>query len=190
MEFDPVANPVSRSLADFAKGPIRERLLSSINLMDNYNRGRLAEALVAELLGAAMVGEGYGDWDLDYDGFRVEVKAAGDIQSWPQQRRSPISFGIARTKGYVIQADGSYFTDEVRKRRSDVYVFCHHVGVEPGDPADWMFYVAATRTLDHVCGDQKTITLASLKRRIEPVDAGANELRDAIDSVLVRLRSK
>lgn len=189
MPTDPIAESVSRSIADVPEGPVRDRLLSSINLIDNYNRGWVAEVVVAVVLDAEMVGEGYGDWDLNYRGKRIEVKCAGDIQSWPQKRRSPVAFGIAPTQGYIAQPDGSYLADTEKKRRSEAYVFCHHLGVEPDNPEDWTFYVATTALIDQRCGMQKTIGLKSLMEKIEPVVASATELRSAVDGVLGLTRS-
>lgn len=185
----PIEEKVVRSLADVPEGEIRDRLLSSINLMDNYNRGWVAEVVVAELLGADMVGEGYGDWDLEYRGKRIEVKSAGDIQSWRQKSKSDVKFGIARTEGFVNQPDGSYVSDAEKLRRSDAYVFCHHTGVIPDNPQDWIFYVVPTSKIDEVCGDQKSITLNSLKKRLGPFVSDAGSLVQSVDKALSLLEN-
>ena len=188
MTSDPVASEVSRSLADVPVGAIRDRLLAAMNLMGNTNRGWVAEAIVAVELGAEMVGEGYGDWDLEYRGNRIEVKAAGEIQAWPQRRRSAVTFNIAPTEGYVDEPDGVFVADRIRKRRSDAYVFCHHKGTVPDDPADWDFYVVPTSRIDARCDEQKSISLGSLKRVLDPVAATAADLKNAVD-VVIGLRS-
>ena len=180
MTQESTENAVKRSLADVPNGPIRDRLLSSINLLDNYTRGWVAEVIVAEALHATMVGDGYGDWDLELDGKRIEVKASGDIQAWPQKNRSIITFGIAQTEGYVEQADGSYIADTEKRRRSDVYVFAHHKGTIPDDPTEWEFYVVATAQVDRECGDQKTIGLVPLARRFRVEPVGVDQLRSAV----------
>ena len=173
-----------RPLSSVSDGPIRDLLLESVNLLDNYTRGRVAEVVVAHLLDARMVGDGYGDWDLEFLGYRIEVKSSGEIQSWPQARPSRITFGIERTEGWLQQPDGSYVADRSKIRRSDVYVFCHHVGVMPDDPTEWTFYVASTARIDESCGDQKTIGVASLLDRVGAVTAWSSDLRTVVTDVL------
>ena len=190
MAADPVRGPLSRTLADVPEGRIRQCLLASVNLLDNYTRGRVAEVLVAEFVGGDLVGNGYGSWDVQLGPTRIEVKSSGEIQSWPQKRRSRPTFSIAKASGWFEQPDGSFTEDPERLRRSDVYVFCHHRGTKPDHPAEWSFLVVPTERIDARCGDQTTITMASLRSRLEPLACGPIHLRAAvIDSVSASGRS-
>lgn len=173
-----------RTLRDVPTGPIRDRLFESINLMENYVRGWVAEVIVAEALGATMVGEGYGDWDLDYEGKRIEVKSSGHFQAWPQREISPTKFGIRPSQGYSIGDGGQFQLYSARIRRSDAYVFCIHRGVRPDVPSEWTFYVVPTRTIDDLCGDQQTITRSSIEHKLGAKATTITELRCAVDSAL------
>ena len=175
-----LSGPVVRAIADVSPGPIRDRLLTSINLMDNYTRGRVAEVIVAEAIGGECVGDGYGMWDVQLGALRIEVKASGAVQSWPQQRASAPSFSIRRASGWIEQSDGSFLPDDEKKRRSDVYVFAHHVGARPDDHREWRFFVVATDRIDVTCGDQKTIGLASVIAMLDPIDCDFGGLAAAI----------
>ena len=86
--MDELERHIDRPLWSVEPGPVRDALPQSINLMDNNNRGLVAEVVVAHLIGAQIVGGGYGDWDLDFRGLRIEVKSSGEIQSWPQSTPS------------------------------------------------------------------------------------------------------
>lgn len=164
------------------EGSSRDRLIASINLVDNYNRGWVAEALVADALDAEMVGEGYGEYDLNYCYKRIEVKFAGFVQSWPQNAPSTISFGIAEC--FHDQNAGNSAIGVEGNRRSDAYVFCLHQRTVPDDPTEWCFYVVSTERIDSECGAQKTIALGSLLRRLSPRVSDFSQLRGAVDGAL------
>lgn len=170
----------SRRLSDVPDGPFRRRLEQSINLLTNYTRGAVAEVVVAELLGGELVGEGYGSWDIDVDGVRVEVKATGDIQSWPQTRPSTPTFSVARAAGWIEQSNGSFIADPTKERRNDVYVFCHHRGTRPDVISEWDFYVCATSRIDEVLGDAKTVGLSALKARFGLEQLASEDLPQAV----------
>lgn len=140
--------------------------------------------LVALALDAEMVGNGYGQFDLRQSGQRIEVKAAGDVQSWPQRVPSPISFGISPAVGYIKRPDGSQRTDPARRRRSDADVFCHHVGAVPDGPDEWTFYVVPTKQIDKVLGAQKTIRLGPLVKLLRPRVVDFGHLREGVDEAL------
>lgn len=96
---------------------------SRSDLLDNTERGVLAEFIVAAALGIPGDGvrEGWAAWDLTtLAGVRVEVKSAAYLQSWAQKGLSRISFGTPRTLAW--DADGGGFTGAAR-RHSQVYVF-------------------------------------------------------------------
>lgn len=165
-----------RDLSQVVDTPVRRRLLQSINLLDNYTRGRVAEVIVAVCSDGELVGEGYGSWDVQLGDTRIEVKASGLIQSWPQKKVSAATFSISRAAGWVEQDDGSFVEDPTRIRRSDAYVFAHHLGGKPDNFDEWAFYVVPTARIDEICGDQATITLSAIKKRLDPRLADSESL--------------
>lgn len=135
---------------------------SGSTLLDNVERGVLAEFLVARALGLtdeARVEWGAYDLKMSIDnggrGIRIEVKSAAYVQSWPQERDSRISFGIAPTKEVWDPRTNSTETLPKAARVADIYVFCHFTPTlahrDEADPLDvdqWSFYVLATEILD------------------------------------------
>jgi hypothetical protein len=170
MKGTDLASHHSVSLQDIEDAELRRKISSAINLMDNTNRGTVAEVLVASALGG-VVTDTWGDWDVTLDGgIRVEVKATGLVQAWPQTRPSTPSWGVGRSEGWVL-VDGFYEIDPILERRSDFYVFGVHDGVRPDRSSEWRFYVVATQSIDDLLSDQKSITESSLVDRfgVEPM---------------------
>jgi len=145
------------------------------DLVDNTERGKLAEFIVAMALG---ITEGIsGSWDkydlLSKEGIRVEVKTSAYLQSWSQQNLSKIRFGIQPTYGWD-SITNEY--DIEQKRQSDVYVFCvlkhiDQVTLNPLDLSQWEFYVLSTAALNKAVPAQKTISLNKL------LNIGAKKMR-------------
>ena len=93
------------------------------DLIDNAERGALAEYIVACAIGGKGTGRiNWSKYDLtSSDGITVEVKASAYLQCWGQDKLSNITFGIRETFGYD-SADNTY--EKEKKRQADVYVFC------------------------------------------------------------------
>lgn len=158
---------------------------SSSNLLDNTLRGLVAEYLVGLAL-ECVDGRHRTEWDaydlVTTDGITVEVKSSAYLQSWAQQKVSAIRFGVGRRTSWDA-ATNTYA--EVAGRAADVYVFClfHETDRERANPLDtrqWTFFVAPTSVLDSVLGTQKSITLASLRTRVAPVETTFDGLATAI----------
>ena len=136
------------------------------NVIDNAERGALAEYLVACALG---VNENVRvNWDkydlLSPEGIAVEVKSSGYLQSWDQEKLSSLGFGIQPTYGW--ESSSNTYSNE-RARQSNIYVFCVHKHTEqdtvnPLDISQWDFYLLPTKTLNEKAGIQKTAQLSSL----------------------------
>ncbi len=148
-------------------------------LLENRTRGILAEFLVKQALKIPMpVRSEWEDYDLiTPDGLKIEVKSAAYIQSWEQEKLSPIVFGIRPTMHY---------TDNERKRRSDFYVFCllaekDPSRINPMELSQWEFYVMPTSELNRLTGRQKTITLNALLS-LNPVKCDFFGLPDVLKS--------
>ena len=157
---------------------------SASNLLGNALRGEVAEYLVSCALGDTS--NPRTEWDAydvqTNDGIKVEVKPSAYLQSWKQERLSPLKFSIGRTYGWDARTNTNA---TVNSRQADVYVFCvlahrDKATVDPLDIDQWEFYVVATRQLDEHLGDQKTAALGTL------VSAGAaptqyDELSQAVN---------
>ena len=143
---------------------------SSSTILDNTERGILAEFLVANALG--LIDEPrveWGSYDLKMpDGTKIEVKSSAFLQSWHQKKYSTIEFGIARTKEAWDPDTGESQTHDPPKRTADIYVFCllkhrDKATVDPLNSEQWEFYVVPTFLInkERPCGQK--IRLKPLK---------------------------
>ena len=169
--------PVGATVADFWGW-------SRSDLLDNTERGVLAEFIVATALGIPTDGvrEGWAAWDLTTPGgVRVEVKSAAYLQSWgpegtfqdPVQHPQDAGVGCGR-RGFA----------DVARRHAQVYVFAllAHTGkatVNPLDLDQWAFYVLPTAVLDGRTRSQHSITLRTLEGLTAAVSFGG--LRQAVN---------
>jgi len=114
--FTAAGQPIGRTLADFWGWRLSD-------LLDNLERGALAEFIVATALGVPTDGvrEGGAVWDLTTrDCGRIEVKSAAYLQAWAQKRLSRISFNTRKTLAW--DPDTGEFA-AVPQRHADIYVF-------------------------------------------------------------------
>ena len=136
------------------------------DLYNTVNRGKFGEFIVASATGAENANNltdiNFNAFDLLYKGkYRIEVKTSAMIKS----NRMPIpSFSIA--KASLADENGNYIDGAPKQRNSDIYVFCvFKADDEEQDPLDldnWEFYVVATKTIDEMLGDQKTVRFTRL----------------------------
>lgn len=86
-------------------------------------RGNFAEFLVALAVGdTGRHRQTWDNWDVTTrSGLRVEVKASGYLQSWPQRELSKLSFSGLAARTW--DPDTNTFGD-TPELRADVYVFC------------------------------------------------------------------
>lgn len=142
---------------------------SASDLIDNTQRGALAEYIVALAVGAADDTRGLGWTSYDVktpEGIKVEVKASAYIQNWAQKKESTPRFSIRQA--FAWNPDTDTYSDE-RIRDSDIYVFCLHKHCDREtldvlDVSQWNFYILPTAKLEHEAKGQKTIGLESLER--------------------------
>lgn len=160
------------------------------DLLNNRNRGVLAEFIVAKLLEIPLTHPRI-EWDcadLKYRERLIEVKSAAYIQSWHQaDERSTIQFDVSPHSCW----DGRTNTyREGIKRWANLYIFT----LFPRDPLNpsrdildvsrWVFYVASTATLDESLGlTQKSVGLSTLIR-ICGEGATAESLKPTVDAIL------
>lgn len=157
---------------------------SSSELNDNILRAALGEYIVASAIGDQCVDSQRAGWrvyDLltDY-GCKIEVKTSAHRQSWSQSKPSASIFDIGRKVDWTSDSPDA-------NRHSDVYVFCVVNNDDPSDSlldlSKWDFYVVATSDLNTIAGDQKTISLSALKKRMPFVATGYSGLGLAISNV-------
>ena len=143
---------------------------SSSNILDNTERGIVAEFLVANALGLTDKPRvEWGSYDLKIpDGPKIEVKSSAYLQSWHQKTYSTIKFGIARRKYEWDPETGESKENRPPSRSADIYIFCllkekGKTIVDPLDTKQWEFYVVPTFRIDEKKGSDKTISLGPLR---------------------------
>lgn len=161
-------------------------------------QGRVGEFIVAMALGKNTPdnNNGWTLWDIDYRGYRIEVKTTAYYQPWRQDGTwsEQRSFGI--TKSHCKEGDP---TSEL-KRMNDIYVFVLNKGKnkQEADPLQlehWEFYVIPTSVINKECGDNKSISLSKVKKLSKKV-SGTDEalpfdkLKDAVDKVINSMNNR
>lgn len=138
------------------------------DLMDNTQRGKIAEYIVATAINQEnFLNDSFSKYDLITDeGIKIEVKASAYLQSWKQKDYSSITFNIPKTYGWNAE-DNAY--ENEKKRQSDIYVFCilNHKDKKTVNPLNinqWEFYILKTSIIDEKCNNSKTISLTRLKK--------------------------
>ncbi|MCY4095766.1 MAG: hypothetical protein OXG05_11670 [Gammaproteobacteria bacterium] len=130
-------------------------------LMDNTQRGVLAEFLVAAALDIHRTPrEEWGNIDLELQlhgrPIKIEVKSSSERQSWAGKPSGFHQFDIRRTEDSEGKTTGS-------RRWADVYVFCilknRHSVIQTDalDTEKWEFLVLPTQTLEKLRTNQKSI---------------------------------
>lgn len=166
------------------------------NLAENRNRGIFAEWFVGQALGVIAEGEHrqeWDDWDLTYGRTqsKIEVKAAGRGQTWPQERPSVPRFDIAPKKWRWDPSDNKRIACSPPARLADAYVFCLHTPERPTnenvvDPSKWDFWVISRRTLDDQLDLQRSVGLATLDRLAERIPW--SDIKPAVDRCIEEVR--
>ncbi len=122
-------------------------------------------------------------WDITYKGMRVEVKETAYYHSWRTDGKVSTQRSFSITKAFSRYKDS---TSEFC-RQNDIYVFCLNTGKtkEESNPLDldhWRFWVVPTETINHTCGNNKTITLSRLQKITGLKDGiGYEQLKAAVD---------
>lgn len=133
------------------------------DLRMNNARGYFAEYLVSRALGLDVVRVEWDDFDVLWDGVKIEVKSSAYLQSWAQRRLSTISFGNLR--GRRLDPEAGYVGEQTYN--ADVYVFAWNTQTVPHayDPLDvgaWAFHVVGRAKLEAL--GYKSIGLTALEK--------------------------
>lgn len=168
--------PLGPTLLDFWRW-------SASDLVNNAQRGVLAEFIVAQLLGVELdVRTEWGTVDLETrDRLRVEVKSSAYVQSWGQHGLSVASFDVG-PKRALQQETNEYAAPP--ERHADVYVFCllshaDKATIDPLDLSHWQFFVLSARVIDRVLGAQKRANLRTIMR-LGAVALKSSEVQSAV----------
>jgi ADP-heptose:LPS heptosyltransferase len=173
---------------------------SASDLVSNSLRGKLAEFIIAQSLCLVKDAEDslrseWSPYDLKIpNGVKIEVKSAAYIQSWFQKEKSKISFDIKKTR--ELSEETAILAEE-SKRQAHIYVFCllkHEDGatIDPLNLDQWEFYILPASLLDKEFGDQKRISLKSLKevslKEVEPNPVLYKEIHPRIEELAKRIQ--
>jgi hypothetical protein len=156
------------------------------DILTNTARGTFAEFLVGKALGVVETVRptGWVDFDLIYDGWKIEVKASAYVQNWYQSAPSVIRFDIGERGSWDAEAN-VWRPDPVRS--ADSYVFCLYAETDRNradvlDTSKWEFYVLLTERINRELGNQKSVGLNRIKSMTESVDY--SQLKERVDMVL------
>lgn len=135
---------------------------SSSSVLDNTERGILAEFLVANALGLTEKPRvEWGSYDLKTAAStKIEVKSSAYLQSWRQRK-------------YEWDPEtGKSEKNDQPNRSADIYIFCllkekDKTIVDPLDTKQWEFYVVPTFRINKDRGSKKTISLGQLKNLVD-----------------------
>ena len=151
------------------------------DIVENIQRGIFAEFLVASALGITEADRvGWNGYDLDYAGYKLEVKSSAYLQSWLQRQYSKIVFGIGARQQW-IEGKATY---EDARYVADAYIFAVYEDRDPLtanvlDAHRWTFFVVPIEALVKHVGAAKSITGARLLEITDGISITA--LRDRID---------
>lgn len=149
------------------------------DLLNNAMRWKLAEFIIAKALDIANSYRiEWDEYDLVYNGIKIEIKSWAYIQSWEQDRYSNIILSIKPTK------DDNWYEF---KRKSDIYVFAilSHKEAKTINPLkleQWDFYIIKTSILNEKLWNQKTIGLNWLLK-LNPIKCNFDQIKESINSI-------
>lgn len=149
------------------------------NLSSNILRGVLTEFIVENALKDKSdidVRNPWGDYGVEYNGKKIEVKSCSYLQDWDQQKLSTIQWsGLKARSVHWSSAVSKFKKDEEKDYKSDIYVLSllDHIDTETLDILNldqWCFYVLTREELKRIANDRNAVSLALLKKSdIRPV---------------------
>lgn len=142
-------------------------------LNSNVLRGALAEFLVENALKENIeieVRNPWGDYDVLFNGKKIEVKCCSYIQDWDQEKLSTIKWSGLKAKDlYWSTAVNGVYVDKEPDYKSDIYILAlfKHQDPETLDILDldqWCFYILSRDQLKEISGDKSSVSLYLLKK--------------------------
>jgi hypothetical protein len=155
------------------------------DLIENRNRGILAEFLVRQALGLRCPTRL--EWDeadlRTEENLKIEVKSAAYIQSWKKKKFSSISFDISPK--HKLQSDNNYSVEKIRV--AHIYIFCllahkDQATLNPMELEQWQFYLLPAKILNEKLPHQKLVGLNTLVA-LGALACSYGELSAALDEI-------
>ncbi|WP_301113676.1 hypothetical protein [Microbacterium sp.] len=139
------------------------------DLRVNNTRGYLAEFLVARALGVDAQRVEWDDYDVLWDGLKIEVKSSAYLQAWAQRGPSQIRFTGLRGRSWGDITAGLAVE---KTYKADVYVLSvlstrDHASYDPLDVNAWQFFVLRREVLAKLNFD--SLSLATTRGLTDPV---------------------
>lgn len=146
------------------------------NLNSNVLRGALAEFLVEQALKETddiELRSPWGDFDVSYQGKKIEVKCCSYLQDWDQN-------GLSKVIWSGLKARELYYNDAVGKQsnkeadyKSDIYVLSllHHQETETLDILNmdqWSFYILSKDEVKEITKNGNSVSLIRLEKHSKP----------------------
>lgn len=168
-QFISNSQPLSSTVKDFWAWAMSR-------LLGDGPRGNLAEFIVNTALGVDTTDakHGWGECDILYGGYRVEVKCSSMLQAWDRSSPSKPVFSISKTLNCDVQeteAGYRYVGHDglPPERRSEMYVFCLFANTDrstanPLNLDQWKFFVVPTSLINEKCGNRRSITIQGLSQ--------------------------
>ena len=160
-------------------------------LNSNVLRGTLAEFLVENALKENIeieVRNPWGDYDVLFNGKKIEVKCCSYIQDWDQEKLSTIKWSGLKAKDlYWSTAVNGVYVDKEPDYKSDIYILAlfKHQDPETLDILDldqWCFYILSREKLKEISGDKSSVSLYLLrKHNIDSIPFSS--LREAVEKL-------
>lgn len=117
-------------------------------LIDNKNRGVLAEFIVAKSLGIVTAAhDPWGSHDLISDSrIAIEVKATGYLQAWNQRDLSRPAWTSLRSRRSETTSEGGWSLANTRTAKGEVFALClftatDHASANPLNLDQWAFWL-------------------------------------------------
>lgn len=142
------------------------------NLNSNVLRGALAEFLVENALKDAddiVIRNPWGDFDVEYQGKKIEVKCCSYLQDWDQKELSRIVWSGLKAKEIYWNDAVSKLSDKAADYKADIYVLSllkHQVtdSLNILDLDQWCFYVLSREELAVISNNGSSVSLARLEK--------------------------
>jgi hypothetical protein len=166
---------------------------SASDLIGNTTRGCLAEYIVSMALELTTgVRNDWDAYDLQFDGWNIEVKASAFLQSWFQKRLSRPSFSIRPARRWDPRINELVGEP---KRHAHLYICClldhkEKATLNPLNLDQWRFYILKTADLDAHKQHRtaKTIGLPGLLL-LKPHEARFADLKRCVAQVTEQLKT-
>lgn len=154
------------------------------NCLDGSIRGSIAEFVVMKALGIQHDRRTWAAYDIDYQGYCIEVKSTSlftrkhgqDVRQYVGNQR--LTFSIEPK--HIHQVGGEWTS---RNRNSDLYVFALLTSLDAALLDAWDFYAVPTSSLDDMFPEQKTISITSIENAGFP-KCGYSTLLQTVNQLL------